>query len=73
MTLLTSVSMIIRFISFDEQPVAAASIAQVHHALLKDNQEVAVKVCQWNYACLNRVFYYSIWGYSTIDMNILVH
>ncbi|CAA2980673.1 uncharacterized aarF domain-containing kinase 1 isoform X1 [Olea europaea subsp. europaea] len=32
------------FISFDEQPVAAASIAQVHHALLKDNQEVAVKV-----------------------------
>ncbi|KAL9152223.1 hypothetical protein ABFS82_11G107200 [Erythranthe guttata] len=32
------------FLSFDEQPVAAASIAQVHHAFLKDNQEVAVKV-----------------------------
>lgn len=32
------------FLSFDEQPIAAASIAQVHHGLLKDNQEVAVKV-----------------------------
>ncbi|KAL8038223.1 hypothetical protein ABFX02_11G091300 [Erythranthe guttata] len=32
------------FLSFDEQPVAAASIAQVHHAFLKDNREVAVKV-----------------------------
>ncbi|KAI3462221.1 hypothetical protein Pfo_018884 [Paulownia fortunei] len=32
------------FLSFDEQPVAAASIAQVHHAFLKDHQEVAVKV-----------------------------
>ncbi|KAK6154099.1 hypothetical protein DH2020_013738 [Rehmannia glutinosa] len=31
------------FLSFDEQPVAAASIAQVHHAFLKDHQEVAVK------------------------------
>lgn len=34
----------IRFLSFDEQPIAAASIAQVHYGLLKDNQEVAVKV-----------------------------
>ncbi|KAL8532292.1 hypothetical protein ACS0TY_008767 [Phlomoides rotata] len=32
------------FLSFDEQPVAAASIAQVHHAVLKDHQEVAVKI-----------------------------
>ncbi|XP_047335341.1 aarF domain-containing protein kinase 1 [Impatiens glandulifera] len=33
------------FLSFDEQPVAAASIAQVHHAVLKDHhEEVAVKV-----------------------------
>ncbi|XP_077240999.1 protein kinase superfamily protein isoform X2 [Tasmannia lanceolata] len=32
------------FLSIDEQPIAAASIAQVHHALLKDSQEVAIKV-----------------------------
>lgn len=36
--------MAVRFLAFDEQPIAAASIAQVHHGLLKNNQEVAVKV-----------------------------
>ncbi|KAH7571593.1 hypothetical protein JRO89_XS04G0093700 [Xanthoceras sorbifolium] len=32
------------FVSLDEQPIAAASIAQVHHAILRDNHEVAIKV-----------------------------
>ncbi|XP_004490790.1 uncharacterized protein [Cicer arietinum] len=32
------------FLSIDEQPIGAASIAQVHHAVLKDGQEVAIKV-----------------------------
>ncbi|XP_059644766.1 uncharacterized protein LOC132286447 [Cornus florida] len=33
-----------KFLSIDKQPIAAASIAQVHHAVLKDHQEVAIKV-----------------------------
>ncbi|XP_020676109.1 uncharacterized aarF domain-containing protein kinase 1 isoform X1 [Dendrobium catenatum] len=32
------------FRSFDEKPIAAASIAQVHYGTLRNNQEVAIKV-----------------------------
>lgn len=30
--------------SFEEKPFAAASIGQVHHGVLKDGREIAIKI-----------------------------
>lgn len=33
-----------KLLSFEEKPFAAASIGQVHHGVLKDGREIAVKI-----------------------------
>ena len=37
------------FLHFDEEPLASASIAQVHRAVLKDGREVIVKIQKTSY------------------------
>lgn len=33
-----------KLLSFEEKPFAAASIGQVHHGVLKDGREIAIKI-----------------------------
>lgn len=33
-----------KLLSFEEKPFAAASIGQVHHGVLKDGREIAMKI-----------------------------
>ncbi|KNE54298.1 atypical/ABC1 protein kinase [Allomyces macrogynus ATCC 38327] len=51
------------FLEFDETPMAAASLAQVHRAVTKDGHEVAVKV---QYKDVQRNFRIDIWCMSAL-------
>ncbi|MBX9879236.1 MAG: hypothetical protein K2Y22_12320 [Candidatus Obscuribacterales bacterium] len=55
------------FKTFTKEPFAAASIGQVHHAVLKNGTEVAVKVQRQN---LSSVFYRDL-GYMRLLSNFL--
>eukprot|EP00127_Corallochytrium_limacisporum_P000277 Clim_evm24s9 gene=Clim_evmTU24s9 len=49
------------FVSFEKEPIASASIAQVHRAVTRDGERVAVKV-QKPY--IRPQFPYDIWGFK---------
>ena len=51
------------FVQFDETPVAAASLAQVHRATLRNNRRVAVKV---QYAGLSRQVAADLWTLNVL-------
>ena len=42
--------------SFEEKPFAAASIGQVHHGVLKDGREIALKIQVFGHTVLSAVF-----------------
>ncbi|CAG8529987.1 4566_t:CDS:2 [Ambispora gerdemannii] len=52
------------FSEFDETPLAAASLAQVHRAITKDGREAAVKV---QYPDVARLFHVDVWTMQTMS------
>lgn len=46
-----------KLLSFEEKPFAAASIGQVHHGVLKDGREVAMKIQVFIYTPLSTFSY----------------
>lgn len=42
-----------KLLSFEEKPFAAASIGQVHHGVLKDGREIAMKIQVFIYTPLS--------------------
>ncbi|CAG8439463.1 1326_t:CDS:2 [Ambispora leptoticha] len=52
------------FSEFDETPLAAASLAQVHRAITKDGREAAVKV---QYPDVSRLFNVDVWTMQTMS------
>lgn len=58
-----------KYKSFEDEPMAAASIGQVHRAVLHDGSEVAVKVQVLN-GSFNETCYISLFQYPGVSKSI---